>query len=76
MTPMEIIQETARGFDVTVKVILAPTRGREHVALARQTAMRIIRSETGLSYPAIGDIFGRHHSTVIHACRKFREPAK
>lgn len=39
----------------------------QHIANARQLAMYAIREMTTLSFPAIGDKFGRDHSTVIHA---------
>lgn len=39
------------------------------VAKARQEAMRLIRDVTGLSYPQIGRIFDRDHTTALHACR-------
>jgi chromosomal replication initiation ATPase DnaA len=46
--------------------------GREaHQARVRQLAMYRVRTLTGLSYPMIGKLFGnRHHTTVMHACRK------
>jgi hypothetical protein len=39
------------------------------LAQARQEAMRLIRDVTDLSYPQIGRIFDRDHTTVMHACR-------
>ncbi|WP_290720314.1 helix-turn-helix domain-containing protein, partial [Gordonia sp. UBA7599] len=33
-------------------------------------AMYLCRELTGLTLPKIGDLFNRHHSTVIHAGKK------
>lgn len=52
---------------------LAGTRGDETLATARQVAMYCIRCVTDLSYPQIGRLFNRNHSTVMHACRRIGE---
>lgn len=39
------------------------------VALPRQIAMYLCRTLTPNSLPAIGEVFGRSHATVLHACR-------
>jgi chromosomal replication initiator protein len=39
----------------------------QHIAFCRQVAMYLCRKLTDSSFPAIGDKFGRDHSTVIHA---------
>ena len=36
------------------------------LALARQVAMYIARETTNLSYKAIGESFGKDHTTVLH----------
>ena len=53
---------------VSLSAILG--RGRtKSVAAARHEAMRAMRRR-GLSYPEIGWLFGRDHTTVLMACRK------
>ena len=42
-------------------------RRTQHLALCRQVAMYLCRQLTDSSFPAIGERFGRDHSTVIHA---------
>ena len=42
-------------------------RRTQHLALCRQVAMYLCRELTDYSFPAIGERFGRDHSTVIHA---------
>ena len=32
--------------------------------------MYLVRRHCGLSFPEIGQRFGRHHTTVLHACRR------
>jgi chromosomal replication initiator protein len=39
----------------------------QHIAFCRQVAMYLCRKITDSSFPAIGEHFGRDHSTVIHA---------
>jgi hypothetical protein len=46
-------------------------RRDKHVALARHIAMWIVRRETLMSYPHIGEAIGRRdHTTVIHGVRR------
>lgn len=42
----------------------------------RMVAMWLLRQHTGLSYPAIGSLFGRHHSTAMAACERLDELKK
>jgi chromosomal replication initiator protein len=48
---------------------LRSKRRSHHVALPRQLAMYLCRRLMSVSFPAIGELFGRDHSTVIHANR-------
>ncbi|MFQ5697055.1 MAG: helix-turn-helix domain-containing protein [Myxococcota bacterium] len=45
------------------------------IAVPRQIAMYLTRRHCGLSYPEIGQRFGRHHTTVLHACRRVESQA-
>lgn len=73
MTPREqsiaIIREIALEYGVSVVCILGRDRTRR-VSAARRCAYATIRSRKGISYPAIGRIFGRDHTTVIYGVRK------
>ena len=63
----EILDATAREFDVPREDLLARTR-RPPVARARQVAMFLARELTDHSLPEIGRGFGgRNHTTVLHA---------
>ncbi len=66
---MEVIQRAvAEQFDIRL-ADMSSKRRPQSVALPRQVAMFLCRSLTTHSLPAIGEAFGRNHTTVIHACR-------
>jgi chromosomal replication initiator protein len=70
ITPEQILEATAKAFDLSIEQICGPSRRRPLVA-ARQTAMYLFRELTDYSYPAIAHVFGdRDHTTVMHAQRK------
>jgi chromosomal replication initiator protein len=72
-TTQGILEQVARRFNLEVKVILGNKRLKE-VVLARQLAMYLCREELGLSYPALGKLFGgKDHSTVLHSVKKIKK---
>jgi chromosomal replication initiator protein len=65
-TPSDVIRFVAQHYGVRV----ADVKGRSNrrsIALPRQVAMFLIRDILELSFPEIGRIFSRHHSTVMYA---------
>ncbi len=68
----KIIDEVARTYNVSESDILS-SRKTAALVLARQVSMYIARETTDLSYKAIGEKFGRDHSTVLHNCSKIEE---
>ena len=60
---LAVVEKAYRVRDVTVKDRHRP------ISEARQLAMFLCRELTTSSYPAIGDIFNRDHTTVLHAAR-------
>jgi chromosomal replication initiator protein len=48
-------------------VDLRSRRRSKHIALPRQVAMYLCRRHLHASFPQIGELFGRDHSTAIHA---------
>lgn len=68
----KIIAEVARTYNVSETDILS-NRKTASLVLARQVSMYIARETTDLSYKAIGEKFGRDHSTVLHNCSKIEE---
>ena len=65
-TPGDIIRFVAHHYGVRV-TDLKGRSSRRSIALPRQVAMYLIREILGLSFPEIGKVFGKHHSTVIYA---------
>ncbi len=68
-----VLDLVARTYDVTVDELKGKSRSRR-VALPRQIAMYLLRTEVGLSWPQIGHVLGgRDHSTVMHGYRRIEE---
>ena len=61
---MAVVEKAYGIKDVTVRA-----RSRR-VSEARQVAMYLARELTPASYPMIGDVFDRDHTTVLHAYRR------
>ena len=48
----------------------------QKIVMPRQIAMYLARTLTEASFPEIGRKFGKHHSTVMHACNKIENKCK
>ncbi len=68
----KIIEEVARSYCVSESDILSK-RKTAQIALARQIAMYIARETTELSYQAIGESFGKDHSTALYNVKKVED---
>lgn len=69
-TPDQILAAVSAHFQIPVKDLLGAKRHKT-VAYARQIAMTLCRQLLGLSYPALGNLFGgKDHSTVLYSIRK------
>ncbi len=68
---IEYIQDVvAKYFNISVADLKGSRRSSD-VVLPRQIAMYLCKSVAQISYPKIGNAFGkRDHSTVMHACEK------
>ena len=64
-----IIEKVGEHFNVPVSKLLGARRD-QHVAFCRQVAMYLLRECTDLSYPAIGQLIARNHSTCFYAYRR------
>lgn len=72
-SPQTILKSVADFYSITLNDLLKRSRKKE-VVKPRQVAMFLLREETKLSFPEIGQkLGGRDHSTVIHACTKIKE---
>ncbi len=65
-TPADIIRFVAQHYGIRV-ADLKGRSNRRSIALPRQVSMYLIREILELSFPEIGKIFSKHHSTVIYA---------
>ncbi|GAC1392515.1 MAG: chromosomal replication initiator protein DnaA [Candidatus Saccharimonadales bacterium] len=71
----QIIERTARHFQVPMEDILGPKRDKD-IVVPRQIAMYILRSELHLSFPKIARELGRKdHTTAIHSVEKIEKEA-
>ena len=66
---LQIVGLAADIFGVTVRDVLGGDRSRK-VVRPRQVAMYVARKRTGMSFPQLGEAFGRDHSTVQYAVRQ------
>jgi chromosomal replication initiator protein len=63
------ITKVAREFGISYADILGNSKQKE-VVYARQLAMWIFKNHKKVAVGDIARIFGRSHSTIIHACKK------
>lgn len=70
-----IVREVAYEFGVAVEDLLGPGR-RQPIAQARQYAYTRLRDETPMTIERIGEVFDRHHTTVLYGIRATRARLK
>lgn len=72
----QIIERTARYFQIQVEDLLGPKRDKD-IVVPRQVAMYMLRSELHLSFPKIAKELGRKdHTTAIHSIEKIEREAR
>lgn len=49
---------------------------KKEIVTARHAIWFIAHDFLGYSYPLLGKMYGKDHSTVLHGCRKIRENAR
>lgn len=76
ITSKQIIDKTARYFQLDPKDICSPRRDR-YIVVPRQIAMYLLRSELKLSFPIIARELGRKdHTTAMHSVEKITKESK
>lgn len=76
ITSKQIIDKTAKHFQLKVEDICSPRRDK-HIVTPRQIAMYLLRSELHLSFPKIALELGRKdHTTAIHSVEKIEKAIK
>jgi chromosomal replication initiator protein len=71
-TPADIIRFVAQHYGIRVSDLKGRSN-RRSIALPRQVAMYLIRETLQLSFPEIGKIFSKHHSTAIYAVESIQK---
>ncbi len=71
ITPEYIIEVCSKFYNVKKEDIYSEKRTND-IAFARQVAIYIIKELTTFSYPKIGAVFGKDHTTAIYAIKKIR----
>jgi chromosomal replication initiator protein len=75
LSARQIIERTARHFQIPIEDILGPKRDKD-IVVPRQVAMYMLRSELHLSFPKIARELGRKdHTTAIHSIEKIEREA-
>ena len=75
LTPEKIIAAVAAYSGICSKDILSKAQDRACV-LPRQLAMYLCRKELRLSYPTLGRLFSRDHSTVMTSVKQIEQKIK
>lgn len=76
ITAKQIVDKTARYFQIDTKDICSARRDK-HIALPRQIAMYLLRSELHMSFPKIAHELGRKdHTTAMHSIEKIEKSIK
>lgn len=64
--PQNIIDHLCEHYNVSKEQLLSKSRDRQLVFI-RHLAIYLILTKTRLTFKATGEIFGRDHTTAIHA---------
>ena len=68
-----ILRNVSKAHGVSIAALRGGVSSNRRDSHARFEAMYRMREELKMSYPQIGRIFDRHHSTVIHGVRFHKE---
>ena len=68
-----IVSAVAAEFSVPEAGILGQRKGKSEISYGRQIAMYLMHCIFGTTKSRIAEVFGRHFSTVSHACNVIEE---
>jgi chromosomal replication initiation ATPase DnaA len=68
----DVVEVTSKVFDVPARDLFGPWRNRK-IVHARHAASWLARKHTAKSYPQIGAILNRDHSTIMNGVRQVEE---
>jgi len=70
-TPADVtramIADVARRHGLTYREMISPARDQRHVRARTEAIVLVKQTKPHLSYPQLGRIFRRDHSTILHA---------
>lgn len=70
VTAKQIIEKTAKYYQVSIDEVLSPRRDKD-IVIPRQVSMYLLRSELHMSFPKIAQELGRKdHTTAMHSVEK------
>lgn len=72
VTVHDIIREEVKRYNISLEYLRSDTRTKR-LADIRQYIMWRARKETGRSFPFIGQLLNRDHTSVIHGYRKLEK---
>jgi chromosomal replication initiator protein len=73
LQPLEVVRRVAEAYGIPFDRMIGRDRSHE-VALPRQIAMYLLREESNISLPQIGDALGgRDHTTIMYGCEKIAD---
>ena len=73
-TGRDVIAAVAKFYGVTIDELTGPRRTAKLVD-ARWVAAKALQNRGKLSYPAIGRMMNRDHTSIMHACQSFNDRA-
>lgn len=73
-TPRALVMQIAKEHGMSDADLLSRDR-RKQVVMARAQAYERLRKEYNFSVSRIGRMFGRHHTTILHALAHHLQPA-
>jgi chromosomal replication initiation ATPase DnaA len=71
-TPPVIIAAVCARYGFTQRELTSPKK-TPRLSQARAVAMSLMRTRLRMTFGEIGDVFGRDHTTVIHACTRAQQ---
>ena len=72
MNPFTIMKEVENAYNIKQGSICASSRSKT-IVRARWMAASLIREYTQFSYPEIGELLEKHHSSIMHGIESFNE---
>lgn len=70
---IDLIQEIVSNYYNLSRTDLRSNKRGQNIVVPRQLAMYLCRQLTDMTYEEIGQHFGKHHATAMHACTRIEQ---